>query len=109
MIGNRFVLCSKCKFGNSVGGILRIKWAAKRAIGCRNGFVHCPEESSFRLCRPFLASCELTRIIRKIPPSSFALSASFQQKEANMRLAHLAANLHILSAVNRSRGGFSRL
>jgi hypothetical protein len=32
---------SHCKSFYSMGGILIIKWAAKRAIGCRNVFAHC--------------------------------------------------------------------
>jgi hypothetical protein len=42
-----------CKFWNSVGGILTIPWAAKRAGECRKSFEHCRE---FSLSAPLAAS-----------------------------------------------------
>jgi hypothetical protein len=48
-----------------MGGILIIKWAAKRAIGCRNVFAHCQKMApsvsrgrSWRASRTYLYNCQ---------------------------------------------------
>ena len=38
---NRLRSMETCKFWNSMSGNSIIKWAAKQAIGCRNGFAPC--------------------------------------------------------------------